>query len=150
MTESRPQLRDSYEGLLERARTLVRAGQLEDAIATYRRLVTRLASLSDKVLMRRPELAEMHRQARLELSGILHGEGRYADEFYTLMGNMGGHGETPDDGPSEMAVSFFRSQNVWDATQTRVKETGRGRVIANRRPVGGFNRRRSERRRSTG
>ncbi len=42
--------------------------------------------------------------------------GRYADEFYALMGNMGGHGETPDDGPSDMAVSFFRSQNVWDAT----------------------------------
>lgn len=42
--------------------------------------------------------------------------GRYADEFYALMGNMGGHGETPDDGPSEMAISFFRSQNVWDAT----------------------------------
>jgi len=42
-------------------------------------------------------------------------EGRYADEFYSMMGAMGGHGET-DDGPSEMAISFFRSQNVWDAT----------------------------------
>jgi len=43
--------------------------------------------------------------------------GRYADTFYELMGGMGGHGEeTESDGPSEMAVSFFRAQNVWDAT----------------------------------
>lgn len=44
-------------------------------------------------------------------------EGRYAETFYELMGSMGGHGEgSSGEGPSEMAVSFFRSQNVWDAT----------------------------------
>jgi len=49
--------------------------------------------------------------------------GRYADTFYELMGGMGGHGEGGGEndhgasaGPSEMAVSFFRAQNVWDAT----------------------------------
>jgi tetratricopeptide (TPR) repeat protein len=79
MSDSHPPLRDSYEGLLERAQTLVRAGRIEDALATYRRLVTKLARLSDKVLARRPELGEMHRQARLELTGILHSEGRHAE-----------------------------------------------------------------------
>lgn len=55
-------------------------------------------------------------QRRLVVAPEALSTGRYADEFYTLMGNMGGHGETPEDGPSEMAISFFRSQNVWDAT----------------------------------
>jgi len=45
--------------------------------------------------------------------------GRYADTFYELMSGMGGHGEAdPEAGPSEMAVGFFRSQNVWDATMS--------------------------------
>ncbi len=51
-----------------------------------------------------------------ELSG-----GRYAETFYELMSGMSAHDESEQDaevpeGPSEMAVSFFRSQNVWDAT----------------------------------
>lgn len=45
--------------------------------------------------------------------------GRYADTFYELMSGMGGHGEADTDaGPSEMAVGFFRAQNVWDTTMS--------------------------------
>lgn len=56
-------------------------------------------------------------------------EGRYRDEFMKLMGMMDGHGADGDAAPEasaeeveklrkarEQALSFFRSQNVWDAT----------------------------------
>jgi tetratricopeptide (TPR) repeat protein len=79
MSEPRPPLRGSYEQLLNRARIAFRSGNLEEAIALYRRLVEKLGRLSDLVLERRPELRDMHRDARLELSTILRFQGRYAE-----------------------------------------------------------------------
>lgn len=79
MTETRPPLRDSYEALVERGRSAFRAGDIEDAIALYRRVIDRLARLSDRVLQRRPDLHDLHRLARLELTGLLRLEGRYAE-----------------------------------------------------------------------
>ena len=79
MSTPRPPLHDSYEGLHNRARSLARAGDLDQAFALYRRLVDRLSHLSDSILARRPELGELHRQARLEFSGLLAAEARYAE-----------------------------------------------------------------------
>lgn len=79
MSASRPALADSYESMHERARSLVTAGDMENSFALYRRLTDRLGSLSDRILARRPELGELHRQARREFAGLLASEGRYAE-----------------------------------------------------------------------
>ena len=72
-------LPDSYEGIHERARTLLQAGDIEGSIVLYRRLTDRLNRLTDRILDRRPQLRDLHRQARLELTNLLAGEGRYAE-----------------------------------------------------------------------
>ncbi len=74
-----PPLRDSYEGILSRARQASQVGDVEGAIALYRRLIERLAGLSDRVLTHRPELRPLQVQARMELSDLLAGEGRYTE-----------------------------------------------------------------------
>lgn len=79
MSESRLVLADSYEGLLEQARGSWEEGDLSSAEAFYRRLVEKLRRLSDRILARRPELHDMHREARLELSTLLSEQGRYAE-----------------------------------------------------------------------
>lgn len=79
MSTSRPVLPDSYEGIHNRARSLARAGDTESAITGYRRLTDKLSRLSEKILDRRPELRDLHRQARLELTGLLVSEARYAE-----------------------------------------------------------------------
>ncbi len=84
MSESRPPLRDSYEQVLNRARIAFRSGNLEEAIALYRRLVEKLGRLSESVLARRPELRDMHRESRLELATILRFEGRYAEAIEVI------------------------------------------------------------------
>jgi tetratricopeptide (TPR) repeat protein len=79
MSTPRAPLRDSYEGLYNRARSLARAGDLDPAFELYRRLVDRLSRLSEGILARRPELHDLHRQARLEFGGLLAAEARYAE-----------------------------------------------------------------------
>jgi tetratricopeptide (TPR) repeat protein len=79
MTTTRPPLRDSYEGLQSRAQHAIQSGDAENAIGLYRRLVEKLNRLSDRVLARRPDLRDMHRQARLQLAYLLRMEGRYAE-----------------------------------------------------------------------
>mgnify|MGYP005846524469 CR=1 FL=1 len=79
MSESRFVLADSYEGLLEQARDSWEEGDLAGAETFYRRLVEKLGRLSDRVLARRPELQDMHREARLEFSVLLSEQGRYAE-----------------------------------------------------------------------
>lgn len=76
---SRPPLADSYEGLYSRAQNLLRTGDVENAIALYRRLTDRLGRLSDRVLARRPDLRALHRRTRLELAALLTAEARYAE-----------------------------------------------------------------------
>jgi tetratricopeptide (TPR) repeat protein len=84
MSTDRQPLADSYEGLHARARNLWMTGDLVGAVSLYRRLVERLHKLSDRLLERRPELRELHKTARLELVGLLHGEGRYAEAIEIL------------------------------------------------------------------
>lgn len=79
MSESRFVLAGSYEGLLKQARDSWEEGDLVGAEAFYRRLVEKLGRLSDRVLARRPELQDMHREARLEFSVLLSEQGRYAE-----------------------------------------------------------------------
>jgi tetratricopeptide (TPR) repeat protein len=81
MSTPHPPLPDSYEGLHGRARQLARMGDMEGAIALYRRLTERLSHLSDRILKRRPQLHDLHRQARLELTSLLASDGRFAEAF---------------------------------------------------------------------
>jgi len=76
---SQPALPDSYEGIHERAHTLLRSGDIEGSIVLYRRLTDRLGRLTDRILDRRPSLRELHRQARMELARLLADLGRYAE-----------------------------------------------------------------------
>jgi tetratricopeptide (TPR) repeat protein len=79
MSTPRPPLPDSYEGLQARAQSLAQAGDMENAIAVYRRLVDRLSRLSAGILARRPELRELHQQSRMELVNLLASEARFAE-----------------------------------------------------------------------
>lgn len=104
MTESQRPLPDSYEGLLSRAQTAYRSGDLATAFALYQRLTDKLGRLSKQVLARRPELADMHRQARLELTGLLHGEGRFSEAIEVEQVLLETH---PDEAPkwrSDLAI----------------------------------------------
>ncbi len=83
MTLSRPPLRDSYEGLYSQAQMAQRAGDTDAAISLYRRLVSRLGRLNERILGRRPDLGEMHLRAGLELTELLRAEGRYAEAYET-------------------------------------------------------------------
>ncbi len=78
-TQPTPPLRDSYEGILARARHADRVNDVKGAIELYRRLIGRLAGLSDRVLSRRPDLLSLQVLARIELGELLANEGRYAE-----------------------------------------------------------------------
>lgn len=108
---NKPAEKDSHRDLIETARAASLPVYALNAPRRYARLArTRGWSAYDEMT---PE------QRRLVAVPSSLTTGRYADEFYALMGSMGGHGETQTDGPSEMAVSFFRAQNVWDETMAR-------------------------------
>lgn len=79
MSEPAPPLRDSYEGILQRARQAANRGDLLNGIDLYRRLDDRLGRLSDRVLSRRPELRQVWIETRAELAELLELEGRYAE-----------------------------------------------------------------------
>jgi tetratricopeptide (TPR) repeat protein len=76
---SHPPLPDSYEGLQVRAQSLWRAGDIEGALAVYRRLAEKLGRLSDRILDRRPDLREMRRQVIPTLVLLLRQQGRFAE-----------------------------------------------------------------------
>jgi tetratricopeptide (TPR) repeat protein len=76
---SQTTLPDSYEGIHQRARTLLQSGDIEGAIVLYRRLVDKLNRLTERILDRRPQLRDLHREARQELTNVLATEGRYAE-----------------------------------------------------------------------
>ncbi len=104
MSTSRPPLRDSYEGLYNRARSLAQAGDLEQASELYRRLVDRLGRLSDRILARRPDLHALHRQARLEFSSVLAAEARYAEAIEVEQALLETHPDESDQWRRDMAV----------------------------------------------
>jgi tetratricopeptide (TPR) repeat protein len=79
MSAERPPLPNSYEGLLQRARTAYRAADVQTALDLYHRLVERLGRLSERILARRPELEGLLSEARSELARVLEGEGHYAE-----------------------------------------------------------------------
>jgi tetratricopeptide (TPR) repeat protein len=79
VSASRPPLPDSYEGLLARAQSLWRAGDVEGALVVYRRLAEKLGRLSDRIVDRRPELREMRRQVIPTLVLLLRQQGRFAE-----------------------------------------------------------------------
>lgn len=79
MSEPRPPLSDSYEGMRNRSLAAFQAGDVENAVALHRRLVEKLGRLSEGVLARRPELRDMELQARLELTEMLRLEGRFSE-----------------------------------------------------------------------
>jgi len=79
MSSSQPPLRDSYEGMYNRALALTRSGDIEGSIGLFRRLTSRLANLPESILRRRPELGDLHQQARLQLTSLLSSEARYAE-----------------------------------------------------------------------
>ena len=105
----KPAERDPHRPLIEAARDAGRRVWALNAPRRYVRLArTEGLDAYDRMTAEQRRLVS----APESLTG-----GRYAESFYELMGAMDGHGEgSPDGGPSEMAVSFFRAQNVWDAT----------------------------------
>jgi tetratricopeptide (TPR) repeat protein len=103
MTASRPPLSGSYEDLLARAQHALSHGDLQNALALYRRLSDRLAGLSPALLARRPDLAEMHRQARLELVGLLRLEGHYAEAIEAEAVLLDSHPDQADLWRTDMA-----------------------------------------------
>ena len=76
---SQAALPDSYEGIHQRARASLQSGDVEGAIVLFRRLADKLNRLTDRILDRRPELRDLHRESRLELTNLLAAEGRFAE-----------------------------------------------------------------------
>ena len=72
-------LPDSYEGLFIQARTLAQADLVPGAITAYQRLIGKLGGLSNRILSRRPELRDLHKQAVVELIELLTWERRFAE-----------------------------------------------------------------------
>ena len=117
--------RDPHRGLIETAKAAGLRAWALNAPRRYARLArTEGFGAYDRMTREQRRL--------VNVPGGLTG-GRYADTFYELMGGMGGHGEEngggengsgrrASAGPSEMAVSFFRAQNVWDATMAATAE----------------------------
>jgi tetratricopeptide (TPR) repeat protein len=104
VTTARPPLRDSYEGLHDRAQAALRTGDVEGAVSLFRRLVEKLSRLSDRVLAHRPELRDLHRRARLELTGLLRIEGRYAEAIEAEEVLLRTHPEDADSWRTDLAV----------------------------------------------
>lgn len=121
MSTSRPPLRDSYEGLFNRARSLAQAGDLEQASELYRRLVDRLGRLSDRILARRPELQDLHRQARLEFSSLLATEARYAEAIEVEQVLLRTHPDESDRWRRDLAVLRAAKGDV-DAGLSELRE----------------------------
>jgi tetratricopeptide (TPR) repeat protein len=97
-------LPDSYEGIHERARALLQSGDIEGSIALYRRLTDRLNNLSDRILDRRPQLRDLHREARLMLANLLASEGRYAEAMEVERVLLKTHPAEADTWRRELAV----------------------------------------------
>lgn len=104
MTSPRVPLRDSYEGILNRARAAFQAQDVYTALGLYRRLVQKLGRLSGDILRRRPQLRDLHIQASLELVELLRFEGRHAEAIEVLEQLMQSHADDAHIWRREIAV----------------------------------------------
>ncbi|RPI56949.1 MAG: hypothetical protein EHM56_04045 [Chloroflexi bacterium] len=93
MNDTQVPLADSYEGLYSRVQSALASRNVEEAIALYRRLVDRLGRLTARVLEHRPELRNMHRAARMELSLLLRREARYSEAIDVVTVLLDSHPE---------------------------------------------------------
>ena len=112
MSAAHPPLRDSYAGLLNRAQMARRSGDLNSAIALYRRLVDRLGGLGDGILDRRPDLRQMDLQAGTELAELLRLETRYAEAYEVRARLLERHPDLADEWRQEMAVLLIAKGDV--------------------------------------
>lgn len=104
MSEPRPPLPDSYEGMRNRSLTAFQAGDVENAVTLHLRLVEKLGRLSDGVLARRPELRDMELQARLELAEMLRLEGRFSEAIEVKEVLLETHPDRASDWRRDLAV----------------------------------------------
>jgi tetratricopeptide (TPR) repeat protein len=104
VTSSRPPLPDSYQGLFSRGQMAYRSGDMDGAIAIYRRLTDKLGRLSEGIFERRPDLSDMHLQAGLDLSGLLLSEGRFAEAYEVRSRLLDKHPEMADDWRQDLAT----------------------------------------------
>jgi tetratricopeptide (TPR) repeat protein len=104
VTQARPPLPDSYQGLFSHAQMAQRSGDVEGAIAIYRRLNEKLDRLSDRILERRPDLREMHQQAGLALSDLLLTDARYAEAYAVRSHLLDRYPDLPDDWRRDLAT----------------------------------------------
>jgi tetratricopeptide (TPR) repeat protein len=86
MSEPRPRLPGSYEGLRDQARDAYRSGDTQAAITQFRHLVGKLGGLSPQLLARRPELGEIRLESGQDLVALLRQEGRYAEAIEVAEG----------------------------------------------------------------
>jgi tetratricopeptide (TPR) repeat protein len=121
LTMSQTALPDSYEGIHERARTLLQSGDIEGSIALYRRLTDKLNNLPDRILDRRPQLRDLHREARLMLANLLASEGRYAEALEVERVLLKTHPEQADRWRRELAVLRIAKGEV-EAGLTELRE----------------------------
>jgi tetratricopeptide (TPR) repeat protein len=104
MTAPRSSLPDSYEGILQRARTARDSGDIEGALALYRRLVDRLGRLNERILARRRDLREMEVQARSEMADLLYFKGGYAEAIEVMQVLLETRPEEADTWRREIAI----------------------------------------------
>lgn len=97
-------LPDSYEGMHQRARTLLQSGDVEGSIVLYRRLTDKLNQLTDRILDRRPALRDLHQQSRLELARVLAELGRYAEALEVEQVLLKTHPDEADSWRRDLAV----------------------------------------------
>jgi tetratricopeptide (TPR) repeat protein len=104
MSNSHIPLPDSYEGLRSRALLAARTGNIVESVELLRRLTDRLSQLSEQILQRRPELRDLHRQARLEFTNLLMSEGRYAEAMEVEQVLLSTHPDESDLWRRDLAV----------------------------------------------
>jgi tetratricopeptide (TPR) repeat protein len=94
----------SYEDLFYRAQSMASTGDAQGAIDLYSRLGEKLGRLNAGILERRPELCDMHRQARVQLARVLVLDGRYADAIEVEEGLLSSHPEQANIWRRDLAI----------------------------------------------
>jgi tetratricopeptide (TPR) repeat protein len=112
MNDTQVPLAGSYEDLYSRVQSVLASGNVEEAMALYRRLVDRLVRLTPRILERRPELRSLHRAARVELASLLQREGRYSEAIDVLQVLQDTHPEEARLWRRELAILYVSRGDV--------------------------------------